>query len=82
METTQTKSIESGMVFKNVSPAGRTLATVRVISRLNIGGESMYRVCDVKETASDAQLVSRNRTWAVPAQNLVAIESSGCPMMF
>jgi len=52
----------------NVLANGQTL-TVRVISAL---GGDMYRVTDARETATDKQLIARNRTWAAPAARLRA----------
>lgn len=44
--------------------------TVRIIADL---GNGDFRVTDARETASNAQLIRRNRTWAAPVSRLQVI---------
>ena len=59
--------IKTGMVVKNNLSNGQSI-TVRVMEFVQ--AVQMFRVTDARETDSDAKLIERNRTWAVPIENL------------
>lgn len=58
-----------GQIVKNKLSNGAEII-VRVIE-LNVAGTDMVRVCDNREMLPDAYLISKNKTWAAPIENLV-----------
>lgn len=75
--TTESPMFKPGQIALNVLANGRTLATVRIMGEVRVGDEVMYRVVDVRHDtgATDKQLIARNKTWAVSAENLRATEA-------
>lgn len=68
------KQVFEGQILKNKLSNGE-IVIVRVMA-LNVAGTNMPRVCDNREMLPDAYLISKNKTWACPLENLFSDEET------
>jgi len=62
------KNLYIGQIVKNKLSTG-AVVVVRIIAT-NVAGTEMFRVCDAREVLPDNYLISKNKTWAAPIENL------------
>ncbi len=60
-------SYKKGQIVINVLPNGQEI-TCRIVEFID--SVQMFRVTDARETESDEVLIRKNKTWAVPLENL------------
>ena len=70
--------VKVGQIVENVlQDKKRTVVVCRVIE-LNVAGTDMVRLADVRDKGSDAQLITGNKTWAAPLENIRWHDEAEC----